>query len=221
MAEKKETKAKEKEVMQPFEYLAAIQAEIKIGKDAYNGFGKYNYRNIEQMLTVIKPICRAHGCCLHITAKPEPIGPYMYVHSIATLHTPGGDISSDGYAREQQTKKGMDEAQITGSCNSYASKYAVQNLFGIDDGKGDPDTMDNRDSGTGTQNAQADAAAIFRKMSNTNKDALISSIRTKMQAAGMTEAQICGLSKRGAASIEDMDISQLQGCLAWLDGRQS
>lgn len=121
--------------------LREIQLKFKAVKDQRNDFGGFNYRNVEVMLSELKPILAEHDSC--ITFSDEIIGHdgRFYVEATATLHTPVGEISCKASAREQDTKKGMDQAQITGSCSTYARKYALCGLLAVDDGSRDPDAQ--------------------------------------------------------------------------------
>ena len=72
----------------------------------------------------------------------ELVGDRHYIKATASIIKGDESISVDGWARETEVKKGMDESQITGSSSSYARKYACNGLFAIDDVK-DADSMDN------------------------------------------------------------------------------
>lgn len=125
--------------------LAQIQNELKANKGQWNDFSKYNYRSCEDILESLKPLLLQHKCHLVLTDDIREVGGRVYVKATAIL-TDFEDKSNfwsvNAFARECQTKKGMDEAQITGSASSYARKYALNGLFAIDDTK-DADTMDN------------------------------------------------------------------------------
>ena len=121
--------------------LHKIQKELKAPKNQYNNFGKYNYRNCEDILEAVKKLL--DGAVLTLDDEVVQIGDRLYVKATATLSLGINDqISTTAYAREPLTKKGMDEAQITGATSSYARKYALNGLFCIDDTK-DADSMDN------------------------------------------------------------------------------
>ena len=124
------------------ETLHKIQTKLKAPKGQYNNFGKYAYRSCEDILEALKPLLLEHGATLTITDKPELVGERYYIVATATLHAEGKEVSTQGSAREPQTKKGMDESQITGAASSYARKYALNGLFAIDDTK-DADSHDN------------------------------------------------------------------------------
>lgn len=124
-----------------YNILRDVQLKFRAVKDQRNDFGGFNYRNVEVMLSELKPILAEHDSC--ITLSDEIIGHdgRFYVEATATLHTPIGDVSCKASAREQETKKGMDAAQITGSCSTYARKYALCGLLAVDDGSRDPDSQ--------------------------------------------------------------------------------
>ena len=102
-------------------------------------FGKYNYRSCEDILEAVKPLCVEHGVLLTITDELLSIDGRFYVKATAALCSGTDRIESCGYAREDEDKKGMDGAQITGTSSSYARKYALNALLLIDDTK-DADT---------------------------------------------------------------------------------
>lgn len=126
--------------------LQQIQQELKAPKGQRNSFGNYNYRSCEDILEALKPILAKHGAAIVLADEVMEIGGRVYVKATATLKTKDGNESATAFAREPQTKKGCDESQITGATSSYARKYALNGLFGIDDTK-DADTMDNRAEG--------------------------------------------------------------------------
>ena len=129
--------------------LQQIQQELKAPKGQRNSFGNYNYRSCEDILEALKPILAKHGAAIVLADEVMEIGGRVYVKATATLKTKDGNESATAFAREPQTKKGCDESQITGATSSYARKYALNGLFGIDDTK-DADTMDNRAEGQKT-----------------------------------------------------------------------
>lgn len=121
--------------------VGVAQAELKAPKNQYNSFGKYNYRSCEDILEAAKPINKKYGLVLLLTDKPVCIGQRYYIEATARLY----DIESEQFieatasAREADTKKGMDDSQVTGTASSYARKYALNGLYNIDDTK-DADT---------------------------------------------------------------------------------
>lgn len=124
-----------------YEKLATIQADLKAPKGQYNSFGNYNYRSCEDILEAVKPLLKANGLILRLYDEVIQIGDRYYIKATAHLSdvkTEEG-TSNTAYAREQESKSGMDASQITGTASSYARKYALNGLFLIDDTK-DADT---------------------------------------------------------------------------------
>lgn len=125
--------------MSIYEKLRSIQICLKAPKGQYNSFGKYKYRSCEDILEAVKPLLVEHGVTLTISDNIRIAGNRHYIEAVATV-TDGEDlVSVTAYAREDETKKGMDGSQITGTASSYARKYALNGLFLIDDTK-DADT---------------------------------------------------------------------------------
>jgi hypothetical protein len=126
--------------------LVKIQAELKAPKNQTNAFGKYKYRSAEDIVEAVKPILNKYGTALVISDEVVQVGDRIYVKATATL-LDGTDesISVSGFAREEEVKKGMDSAQITGSASSYARKYALNGLFAIDDTKDSDATNNHQD----------------------------------------------------------------------------
>lgn len=121
--------------------LMEIQQKFRAVKDQRNDFGGFNYRNVEVMLAELKPILAEHECVITFCDEVEEHGGRCYVKATATIKGEQGEISCSACAREQDTKKGMDAAQITGSCSTYARKYALCGLLAVDDGSRDPDAQ--------------------------------------------------------------------------------
>lgn len=119
-----------------------IQHKLKAPKGQYNSFGKYNYRSCEDILEGVKPLLKEHNLVLLIDDEIVQIGERYYVKATAKITDGREIVSATAYAREPDTKKGVDESQITGATSSYARKYALNALLCIDDTK-DADTMDN------------------------------------------------------------------------------
>jgi len=128
--------------------LAKIQQSLKVPKGQTNTFGKYKYRNCEDILKALTPLLG--DCALIISDEIVMVGDRFYIKASAIIQLGSEQIVVTGWAREDLTKKGMDVAQLTGSTSSYARKYALNGLFAIDDTK-DADSMDNRQQGNKTQ----------------------------------------------------------------------
>lgn len=123
--------------------LASIQAELKAPKDLDNKFGGYRYRSAENILAAVKPLLAKHGLAVNLCDTIVQIGERFYLKAVAAIDDGENSTNSVAYAREPLAKKGMDESQVTGSASSYARKYALCGLFGIDDSSADPDNPDN------------------------------------------------------------------------------
>lgn len=116
--------------------LQEIQSELKAPKGQRNNFGNYNYRSAEDILEAVKPLLKEHNCALVINDEVLEIGGRIYVKATAMIAFENQPFASaSAFAREAENKKGMDEAQITGSASSYARKYALNGLLAIDDTK--------------------------------------------------------------------------------------
>jgi hypothetical protein len=115
--------------------LIKIQSELKAPKNQRNKFGNYNYRSCEDILEALKPLLTANNALLTLNDEVIEVGGRIYVKATATIHSNGESKCSTGFAREEETKKGMDASQITGAASSYARKYALNALFLIDDTK--------------------------------------------------------------------------------------
>jgi hypothetical protein len=115
--------------------LAEIQAKVKAPKGQFNSFGKYNYRSAEDILEAVKQVVNPMGYSITISDTIINVGDRYYIKATATLTNGKETYSTDGYAREEESKKGMDGSQVTGACSSYARKYALNGLFALDDTK--------------------------------------------------------------------------------------
>ena len=117
--------------------LCNIQTQLKAPKGQTNAFGGYRYRSAEDILEALKPLLREYGCSLIIQDEIVDISNRVYVKATANIVDNDTDavLSASAFAREAEVKKGMDDAQITGSASSYARKYALNGLFCIDDTK--------------------------------------------------------------------------------------
>lgn len=115
--------------------LAEIQSAIKAPKSQYNSFGKYHYRNAEDILEAAKKVLLEYKAALLINDEVVEVGGRIYIKATATLHLPDGTYKATAFAREEENKKGMDASQVTGAASSYARKYALNGLFAIDDTK--------------------------------------------------------------------------------------
>lgn len=153
--------------------LLNIQRDLKAPKSQYNSFGKYNYRNCEDILEAVKPLCAREKACLTISDEVVQRGDRYYIQATATLHDAetGGIIALvTAYAREEAEKKGMDGSQVTGAASSYARKYALNGLFDIDDTK-DADSDEKGEKPAKSSSGAAKTAAASKKPSEADKPA--------------------------------------------------
>lgn len=128
------------------ERLIKIQQALKAPKDQFNNYGGYAYRSAEGILEAVKPLLKETNTALTISDEVVQLGERYYIKAIVTLYDQNGKEihHCTAMAREPENKKGMDEAQITGSTSSYARKYALNAIFAIDDVK-DPDATNKHD----------------------------------------------------------------------------
>lgn len=180
-----------------FRTLQEIQQKVRASKDQYNEFGNFAYRNVEKMLTELKPVLAEFDCCIIFSDKPVAIDGRYYIEATATLITNDGEISVTASAREQETKKGMDAAQITGSCSTYARKYALCGLLAIDDGSKDPDAKKNVDMITKGQ---------------------VKTLAVLANAKGSSLSDICDYFK--VNSLEEMTAEDYGKCLNMLNKKK-
>lgn len=115
--------------------LSIIQSELKAPKGQFNSFGKYKYRSCEDIVEAVKPVLKKYNFALIITDELVLIGERYYIKATAVITNGTISYNASAYAREEESKKGMDSSQITGSASSYARKYALNGLFAIDDTK--------------------------------------------------------------------------------------
>ena len=116
--------------------LQIIQSKLKAPKGNYNSFGKYKYRSAEDILEAVKPLLNEENCVLTLSDEIVQVGDRYYIKATCTLVNSDGQIvETSAFARETETKTGMDASQITGTASSYARKYALNGLFCIDDTK--------------------------------------------------------------------------------------
>lgn len=146
--------------MNIYEKLLAVQQDTKCQKGQFNSFGNYKYRNLEDVWAAVKPVAASYGAVLTCTDTIVQIGDRFYVEATATIYDieSGENISVKASAREDLSRKGMDGAQITGTSSSYARKYAMGGLLGLDDTK-DADTDQwKRETDALAQKAEAEEA---------------------------------------------------------------
>ena len=146
--------------------LIKVQKELKAPKGQFNSFGKYKYRSCEDILEAVKPLLSANGLAMTITDEVVVADGRFYIKATACVFGEDGNVvaNNSAYAREDETKKGMDGSQITGTASSYARKYALNGLFLIDDTK-DADTNEHREQTTqgGKQAEEKPAVEVVKE----------------------------------------------------------
>lgn len=222
--------------MELIEKLMHIQHELKAPKDKDNKFGKYKYRSCESILEAVKPLLEKYKCVLLLEDHLKEVCGRVYVHSIVTIIDTDNyksQFASGAYAREADGKTGMDMAQLTGSCSSYARKYALNGLFAIDDAK-DPDTNEYQEE---TKPRKKDTAkevetisfgTASRAVTTTNDDVALpfdiggpietealelNALKALMDKDGITEQQVLDAFKGKYSSIDNIEPHVIQEML--------
>lgn len=205
--------------------LLHVQQNLKAPKGQYNRFGNFHYRSCEDIQEAVKPVLAQVNAVLTVEDELLQIGERYYVKAVArfTDAESGETVSNVAYARETDQKAGMDAAQITGSCSSYARKYALNGLFCIDDAK-DPDASDqSADAGKRQQDAGGGGkkpAAGSRQRGNAPGKYLtpahISTIRKQIARTGAKEKAVCYQYR--IARLEDMTIEQFKNAMEIFSG---
>jgi len=150
--------------------MVYIQTSLKAPKGQYNEHFKFKYRSCEDILESLKPLLKETGSILTISDEIVQVADRIYVKATATLRTASGEIfSTTAYARESDSKKNMDDSQLTGATSSYARKYALNGLFCIDDTK-DADTLNNGNDGKAPTDGKG-LDAQFQKIKKTIESA--------------------------------------------------
>lgn len=151
--------------------LQKIQAELKVPKSKYSDYGGYNYRSLEDIYEAVKPLLDREGLILVVSDEIIMLGNRFYIKATAVLK----DVENDGsfcataYAREEESKKKMDAAQVTGSASSYARKYALNSLFLLDDSK-DADTDEYKQNEVVSQAEARSLCGLMRKKGMTDQE---------------------------------------------------
>ena len=210
-----------------YEKLGGVQAALKAPKGQRNTFANYNYRSAEDILEAVKPLLAKEHLVLVLSDSIEQEGERCYVKATARLiDTETGEfVENSALAREPLTKRGMDEPQVTGTCSSYARKYAMNGLFAIDDAK-DPDTDEYQKQSAAAKNAggrrkkaSAPAAAdTTDAQAAAARPALIQAITTAMKNLGVDAPRVSAIAqeKYGKASTRTMTDEELADLAAHL-----
>ena len=192
--------------------LIEIQAELKAPKSQFNKFGGYNYRNCEDILEAVKPLCAKHEIVPLLSDEVVMIGDRFYIKATAKVTDGKEEIATTAFARESKDKKGMDESQITGSASSYARKYALNGLFCIDDTK-DADFMDN------SQNSKQQQPKTQQQPKETHVkgyDEFVALQKTKKVPPAEITKYIAAEFKKPRLAM--LDAFEMVAALEWLKG---
>ena len=172
--------------MNVYEKLMTVQTKLRAPKGQYNSFGKYSYRSCEDILEALKPLLAEVGAIVNVSDEIKLIGDRFYVEATASFIDveTGERMIAKASAREAETKKGMDDSQVTGSVSSYARKYALNGLFAIDDNK-DADSINthgkdikpNMTPVSGLSDAQIKRLLAIGNKSGFNKDTIVKTVK--------------------------------------------
>lgn len=166
--------------------LAEIQAKVKANKTQFNSFGKYYYRSAEDILEAVKQVINPLGFYIILNDDIVERGGRIYVQSTATLSNGSVSYSASAFAREEESKKGMDSSQLTGATSSYSRKYALNGLFALDDNKdSDATNMHGKEEQKQSLNANSWVNAIngcktneeLMALYNANKDKITTEVK--------------------------------------------
>ena len=159
--------------------LFEIQQRLVSNKANFNEFGKFNYRSLENILADVKPLLNELRCTITFTDDMVLIGERYYVKSTVTLENESGEKKEAvAFAREDASRPGMSESQVTGTASSYARKYAICSLLAINEEQ-DPDGMDNNTQKVAKKHTiQAPQRAVAPQ--NVQTDALDYVVETEM-----------------------------------------
>ena len=190
--------------------LSKIQTEMKAPKNLFNKYGNYNYRNAESILEAFKPFAIKYDVTLTVEDTIEPVMERIYVRAIAKIYDneTGNYVSVSSYAREEETKKGMDACQITGAASSYARKYCLNGLFLLDDTK-DEDSDEcktYKDNKIEAGKAKAPSSKSSLPKSPMITKSRLDSLRKGLAQAGISEEQC--LKTYNLKKLDDMTIDQ-------------
>lgn len=199
-----------------YQKLIKVQATLNAPKGQYNSFGKYHYRSCEDIMGAVKPLLAEHGLVQFVSDEIVLIGDRYYVKATVTVTDGENTHSVSALARESLNKKGMDDAQVTGSTSSYARKYALNGMYNIDDTK-DADTNEYRQQANQKAHQQVKQAATGfdpeKALSNFTSSA--SNAQTLEQLQGLFKtaySQLKGYEQQvKAKDVYDIRKSELEG----------
>ena len=195
------------------EKLLKIQSSISVPKNQHNKFGDYDYRSCEDILSALKPILQTHKCTVTVNDDLIFIGNRYYIKATVTLIDceSGESVSNQSFAREEESKKGMDSSQITGTASSYARKYALNGLLLLD-AKADKNQQQSRNAGANkNQQKSQNAAGSNRDPKGGTQKKLIDkkeldALRKRFKDNGVDETKVCSAYK--VSDLSQLSVSQ-------------
>ena len=195
-----------------YEKLLTLQEKLKVPKGQYSDFGGYYYRSCEDITEAAKPLLTEVKAVLLLTDEIVVIGNRTYVKAAAKLIDTESDgvVEVDGYAREDESQKGKDVAQITGSCSSYARKYALNGLFALDDAK-DADAL------PPVQQTMAKPAGSQKPANNSKQQPAAKPVE---KVASHQLGQLQALAKQKGVAVESIVAGYKLNSLQDMNGRQ-
>ena len=174
------------------ERLIKVQSELKAPKGQFNSFGKYKYRNCEDILEAVKPLLTKYGLALMLTDSIQEVAGVLFVNAKAKVwDSEGTSVEVTAQAGIDPDKKGMDISQTFGSASSYARKYALNGLFLIDDTK-DADATNTHDKASvavksGNPLLPKSGAAFTKVKDYLSKGGSMEEVRKKYQVTKQVE----------------------------------
>ena len=199
--------------MTVYKKLLSVQTELKAPKSQYNGFGKYAYRNAEDIKEAVKPLLVKYEATLIIDINIIEMGNgWIFEEAVAKFVDveTGDSVQAKGYAREAADKKGMDVSQISGSTNSYAAKYAMNGLFLLDDTK-DADSDEYHKQNNKQQSKQQATKPTAQKINGALVTGYKSAIQNVIEKTGKNDGSIMRwfLELLQVAKIEDITTDKV------------
>lgn len=194
--------------------LSEIQAELKAPKNQHNKFGNYNYRSAEDILEAVKPLLKKNNATLTISDEIVLVGTRFYVRATCRFTEGEKSVEVSAMAREPETKKGMDESQITGTASSYARKYALNGLFLIDDTK-DADTDEHHQQTRATPPPPQNQPQVQQAQPSTNEQRMEIIRLVSETHSDMNRLLAC----YRVQSLEQMNTAAANHCINTLRGK--
>lgn len=193
--------------------LISIQSELNAPKTLRNNFWNYNYRSAETILEAVKPLLKKYECVLLLS--DEIVNEWrFYIKATATLiNKEWKEITVTWYAREEETKKGMDWSQITWASSSYARKYALNWLFAIDDAK-DSDATNTHEEASKAKYTKKDFEELARNFNEGGIDVARQYLKEQQEELNVPQDKVKKLAEvyRESQFITQEDIDL---CWKW------